>query len=377
MPPYTLPEQKTLSGIQSREFQAGRRNQLILDDTQNAIQAQISSDHDLSQLNLGYITRVNHIEGRKDFRGEGFELRTDGWGVVRAGKGLYATTYSRAGAFNHQKDFSEGVSGLGVAVSLHKDLGELSGKHGAHAYSDDVVPLCDDLQTQQSEVAGTGQKHSELEKAHVVVSSSAGIASTAIGSHHIHTGCHAAVTAEKNITLAAGKSFLGSFLEKICLFAHKAGVKIFAAMGKVEIQAQSDQIEITADKSVRIVSLKEKVEIAAVEEILLTAGGSYIRINKNGIEQGTAGKWEAGASDHVLTGPATHNEPMLNLPIEGYTKDVEMVFTDTFGRALKNEPLNFTGGNDVNFVDSTDGAGKVLLKNILLSSLSVNQPTRK
>jgi hypothetical protein len=28
----------------------------------------------LSQLNLGYITRVNNVEGRKDFRGEGFEL---------------------------------------------------------------------------------------------------------------------------------------------------------------------------------------------------------------------------------------------------------------------------------------------------------------
>ncbi|MDR2819601.1 MAG: type VI secretion system tip protein VgrG, partial [Desulfovibrio sp.] len=57
-PPWQLPQQKTLSGIQSREFKAGRRNQLVLDDMQNQIQAQLSSDHNLSQLNLGYITRI-------------------------------------------------------------------------------------------------------------------------------------------------------------------------------------------------------------------------------------------------------------------------------------------------------------------------------
>jgi type VI secretion system secreted protein VgrG len=377
MPPWRLPEQKTLSGIQSREFRAARRNQLVLDDTEGQIQAQLSSDHGLSQLNLGYLTRVNHVYGRDDFRGEGFELRTDKWGILRATQGLYSTTHPRPNATSHQKDFSEGISGVTAAVSLHKDLCELSSKHNAHILTDDVMPVHSDLDAQKTEITGTGQKHSELTKPHVVVASASGIASTSVESHHMHAGAQAAITAEKNITLAAGQSLLGSFLEKICLFAHKAGVKIFAAMGKVQIQAQSDQIEMTADQSVRVVSLKDNVEIAAAKEILLTAGGSYIRISKNGIEQGTAGKWTVKAADHAMTGPKTHNEPMLDLPITGYTRDVEMVFSDMFGRGLQSEPLSLSNGSDFDLIESTDGTGKVSLKNIILSSLSVIQPTRK
>lgn len=96
MPPWELPGQKMLSGIQSREFQTARRNQLVFDDTQGEIQAQLASDHHFSQLNLGYLTRVEHRIGRKDFRGEGFELRTDGWGAVRAARGIYIGTDARS-----------------------------------------------------------------------------------------------------------------------------------------------------------------------------------------------------------------------------------------------------------------------------------------
>ena len=85
-PPYELPKEKYLYGVQSREIGGSQRNQLIMDDTPSEVQTQLSSDHQLSQLNLGRITRIDHVQGRNDFRGEGFELRTDGWGVIRAAK---------------------------------------------------------------------------------------------------------------------------------------------------------------------------------------------------------------------------------------------------------------------------------------------------
>ncbi|MED5645329.1 type VI secretion system Vgr family protein, partial [Enterobacter bugandensis] len=37
-----------------------------------------------SQLNLGYL-----VDGEKQPRGEGFELRTDAWGAIRAQKGIF------------------------------------------------------------------------------------------------------------------------------------------------------------------------------------------------------------------------------------------------------------------------------------------------
>ncbi|TDR26992.1 LysM peptidoglycan-binding domain-containing protein, partial [Hydromonas duriensis] len=80
------------------------------------------------------------------------------------------------------------------------------------------------------------------------------------------------------------------------------GMKLFAAKGKVEIQAQSDNIEIIADKVMKLISAKESIEIAAKKEVLITSGGSYIRINAGGIEHGTLGFWKAHAGSHNLPG---------------------------------------------------------------------------
>ena len=73
----------------------------------------------------------------------------------------------------------------------------------------------------------------------------------------------------------------------ISLFTQSKGITAFAAKGKVQIQAQSDAVEVIADQVLKLISAKSKVEIAAHDEILLTAKGSYTKINGKGIEHGT------------------------------------------------------------------------------------------
>ena len=46
----------------------------------------LATDYQKSQLNLGHIVDSNR--NKRGENGEGFELRTDGWGAVRAGKGI-------------------------------------------------------------------------------------------------------------------------------------------------------------------------------------------------------------------------------------------------------------------------------------------------
>jgi type VI secretion system secreted protein VgrG len=53
----------------------------------------------------------------------------------------------------------------------------------------------------------------------------------------------------------------------------------------------------------KIISAKKSIEIAAAEEILLTAKGSYIKINGAGIEHGTPAKWIVYSATKTLTGP--------------------------------------------------------------------------
>lgn len=313
MPPWQLPGQKTLSGIQSREFKGAQRNQLVLDDTPGEVQAQLSSDHGLSQLNLGYLTRVNHIEGRQDFRGEGFELRTDGWGAMRAAKGLFISTDIRSSAQAHHKDMSELLENLQRAEKQHVGRFDLAVKHNAHETEEqDYVSQV--LKTQNKQVRGAGQPHKELENPHIVLSSPAGIATSTPESMHMYTGNSFALTADQQLSITSGKSILGVAMEKIRLFAYKMGIKLFAAKGKIEIQAQSDAMDIIADKVLRLISAKERIEIAAAKEIYLVADGTSLRINKSGILHHSPGKFEVYASAQNYNGPQSDSYTLPKFP---------------------------------------------------------------
>jgi type VI secretion system secreted protein VgrG len=57
-----------------------------------------------------YLTRIDRIQGRRDFRGEGYELRSDDWGVIRAARGMYFSTDARTDAKAHHKDIPISVS---------------------------------------------------------------------------------------------------------------------------------------------------------------------------------------------------------------------------------------------------------------------------
>ncbi|MFH0130021.1 type VI secretion system Vgr family protein [Variovorax sp. VaC1] len=82
------------------------------------------SDHQHSSLSLGHITRIEDNAGRKDARGEGFELRTDGHGAIRAKDGLLITTEARINALRHAKDLGETAMRLTRAREQHENLAE-------------------------------------------------------------------------------------------------------------------------------------------------------------------------------------------------------------------------------------------------------------
>ena len=79
----SLPGNRYLSGIKTKEIKGHRYNQLRLDDTPSQISAQLASEHAHSQLNLGYLTQPRN-DGHGSDRGEGAELRTDAAAALRA-----------------------------------------------------------------------------------------------------------------------------------------------------------------------------------------------------------------------------------------------------------------------------------------------------
>lgn len=121
-------------------------------------------------------------------------------------------------------------------------------------------------------------------------------------------------SAQGSMNLSAQKNIVAHAQEKISLFAAQKGLRAFAAKGKVELQAQDDAIEAIARKVIKLISTEEKIEITSPKEIILTAGGSQIKINAQGIFTTTDGKFESKAGQHSFVGGARVKAEIPTLP---------------------------------------------------------------
>jgi len=278
MPPWALPAQQALAGLRSREMGGGQRgNHLVLDDTREMIQAQIKSDHQCSQLSLGHITRIEDNAGRKDARGEGFELRTDGHGVARAAKGLLITTEARQSARGPIKDMGETTKQLDAAQKLH-DAQATAALQGLAQETGQQHDVADALKAQNDAVRGTGEPFPELAQPHLVVASAAGIETTSAQSTHIASGEHVALTAGRSLSIAAGDSLFASVRQALRLFVHKAGMKLIAASGKITVQAHDDDIQLIANKVLSLISQSDWVDIRGKKGVRLHGPEAMVEI---------------------------------------------------------------------------------------------------
>ena len=307
MPNWKLPDNQALSGFRSRELRGGRANHLVMDDTEGKIQTQLSSDHALSQLNLGSITRIPGNKGRQDPRGGGFELRTDENGVVRAAAGMLLTTEARRNAQSHAKDMGETVQRLTQARELQESLTSLAQQHAAQDQGSDQSEVTQALKAQNDAIRGGAKTADnafpEFAEPHLTLASPVGIQMTTAGSTHIASDQHLALTTGGHIGIATGRSFFATVAQGLKIFVHKLGIKMIAATGDVRIEAQQDSVEIVARKVIEIMSTGDWINLKAKEGIRINGGGSELEISANGIIGFTEGKFMVHAADHSTPGP--------------------------------------------------------------------------
>jgi type VI secretion system secreted protein VgrG len=281
-----------------------------MDDTEGRIQAQLKSDHQSSSLSLGFITRVEDNAGRKDPRGEGFELRTDGHGVLRAQDGLLISTEARTAAARHAKDMGETTHRLEAACEQHDALAEAATTAKLQDSGRDQALVATALRAQADAIKGSGGNASqghfpELEEPHLVLASAAGIAATTPGSLHLQAGDHVAISSEGHTSFSAARRLLISAKDGIRLFALKNGMKWIAGNGKVQVEAHKDRIDLAARKAVRITSTTAEICISAPVKVVVNGGGSFTEWSNAGILHGTTGAWVEHAASHVKAGPAS------------------------------------------------------------------------
>ena len=276
-PPWQLPQQRALSGLRSRELGARSANHLVLDDTKGAIQAQLRSEHQDSRLSLGNITRIDDNAGRKEARGEGFELSSNAWGAVRAAKGMLITTETPAGGSVKQLD--ETQARLSQARQLQQDLASMAVDAGAQDSVDQQGAVAEAIQRQNAAIKGAAGDFPELSEPHLVLSSPVGIELSTAQSIHLAASTHVALTSSKHISLASGDSMFASIAKSFSLFVHKAGMKLIAASGKVSIEAHSDEVEILAQKVLSLISEADWVNIKGKKGIRLHGANHMLEIS--------------------------------------------------------------------------------------------------
>jgi type VI secretion system secreted protein VgrG len=337
MPPWQLPEQQALTGLRSRELQpgkgSGRGNHLVLDDTPGKIQAQLKSDHQCSQLSLGHITRIEDTSGRKDSRGEGWELASNAVGVARAGQGMLITTEARPNAASHIKDMSETIQRLSTAADLQDQLVGMAQHYGAQEKQEpqqrDAV---EDLKCQNQGIRGGKGEFPELAEPHLVVASPAGIELSSAQSTHIASSRHTAITSGKSLSIASVDGVFASIGKTFRLFVHKAGMKLIAAAGKVSLQAQDDDVEIIANKVLALLSESDWITIRGKKGVRLQGANHMLEISD---------QTQFFTSSPVLfhgnleTLPPKSVSQSLNEKASGYHFDQEVNFLQADGKPAK------------------------------------------
>lgn len=304
MPQWPMPSHHALSGLVSKENHGERANTFVQDDTQGQIQTQVQSDHQSSGLSLGFITRVLRGVGRKDKRGEGFELRTDAHGVVRAGGGMLVTTERRANAAAHHKDMSETVQRLTVARDQQETLAELAQEHEAQEVGDQAE-VAKALKAQNDDIKGSGAAHPEsgsfpeLAAPHLVLASPAGIEATTAQSIHLATGEHVAISSTGHTSLSTGKRLLASVSRGVRVFIQSMGWRLVAAGGDIDLRALQDSIKLLA--KLNITATANRITLSAKEEIVINGGGSASTWNGGGIVHKTGAAYTIHAGSYSLT----------------------------------------------------------------------------
>jgi uncharacterized protein (DUF2345 family) len=196
---------------------------------------------------------------------------------------------------------------------------------------------------ESSRDTGKQQQGKLFRQALLLLASPNGIALTTPEDIILQASQDIAMSAQGSMNLSAQKNIVAHAQEKISLFAAQKGLRAFAAKGKIELQAQDDAIEAIARKVIKLISTEEKIEITSPKEIVLTAGGSQIKINAQGIFTTTGGKFESKAGQHSFVSGATVNAELPKMPESGMYSmrfDLSQIFDANILKNMKYKLIN-------------------------------------
>jgi type VI secretion system secreted protein VgrG len=313
-------------------------NKIRLDDTRGKEHIKVSTEYGgKSQLNLGHL-----VDQQKKQRGEGFELRTDSYGAIRAGKGIFITADAQVKAQGQQLAMEPALSRLSAALVEMQSLA---------ASAQQAQALAADVGRQQTLLQ---QKIEQLQKEVLLGTAPQGVA--------LASGDDILLSAQENLTLVAGKQLDVGAQKDFTLAAGKQlslysreGAKLFSSHNDIDIQAQGGNFTTWSTQDTHISSGK-KLVVTAQDELTLICGGGYIKIKGGNVEIGGPGKLLIKNTGIKKTGAGSMQGVMKSFEPESF--DEKFVITHpASGKALANQKyeIHFPDGRVMSGV--TDATG--------------------
>ncbi|HBX8525407.1 TPA: type VI secretion system tip protein VgrG [Klebsiella pneumoniae] len=272
-------------------------NKIRLDDERGKEHIKVSTEYGgKSQLNLGHL-----VDAEKQPRGEGFELRTDSWGAIRAQKGIFISADGQAQAQGQVLAMEPAVSLLKGAVNQVTEWGSITQTH--HNVVPDTGPL-------SALTAGA----SDLKQPTLLMSAPQGIAAVTPETTLLHSGngLYLQSLGEVNITTAQRCSLNAS--QAISLLAQQEGMRLVSAKGPLEVESHGDILSLTALKDITVQSTQGHLQLTAKNGITLGCGGAYIRLTPQGEVQIHGPGVISLKGQHDLQGPVSEAFPLPELP---------------------------------------------------------------
>jgi len=309
------PDHVTIENYRRNVLRTPANNKIRLDDTRGREHIKVSTEFGgKSQLNLGHL-----VDSERKPRGEGFELRTDRWGAIRAQKGIFISADGQARAQGQALDIKEAKALLSSALIEMQSLS---------ASAEQAQALAADIGRQQQLLE---QRITDLQRAVLLGSAPDGVA--------LVSGEHMQLSAQDNLTLTAGKQMDIGAQKDFTLAAGKRmslycreGAKLFSSHNDIDIQAQGGDLTTWSTHDTHISSGK-KLVVTAQDELTLICGGGYVKIKGGNVEIGGPGKLLVRNAGIKKTGPASMRGVMKSF--EPSTFDEKFVIRN----ALTKEPI--------------------------------------
>ncbi|HFO4021465.1 TPA: type VI secretion system Vgr family protein [Escherichia coli] len=243
-------------------------SKLRMEDRRGEEHIKLATEYGKTQLNSGHL-----VDSQGQLRGKGTELRTDEWGTLRAGKGLFVAVDAQAKAQGEALDMDAALKEID---RLNQQLQQLEiAAERAQALKADI-----DSQIQMFE-----QRLKPLNEA-LVFSAPEGIALTSGEDMQLVAGQNLAVNAGGDICTGTMGNLTALAGERLGLFARTGQLSLKSGEGAVDVQAQNGSMRLFAEKKLTLSSASD-ISFAGKKRITLIGGGSYLRLEAGKVEYGT------------------------------------------------------------------------------------------